>query len=144
MTAYVLDASVAAKWVLPVKSEPLAAEAARVLETFGTGEISLSVPDLFWAEIGNILWKSVRVGKISEQSADGAIDWFAGLKIPTAPTKPLIQQAVAMAVTFDRTVYDAIYLALAVASGRPLLTADERLVNAVGARFPVRWLGSVV
>ena len=66
MTAYVLDASVAAKWVLPSRDEPLAAESIRLLHSFAAGEINLSVPDsvpdLFWPEIGNILWKSVRAG----------------------------------------------------------------------------------
>jgi predicted nucleic acid-binding protein len=47
-----------------------------------------------------------------------------------------------IALDFDRTVYDSAYIALAVATGSELITADERLVNALGSRFPVRWLGS--
>ena len=47
-----------------------------------------------------------------------------------------------MALSFQRTVYDAIYVALAITSGRPLLTADEKLANALAAHFPIRWLGS--
>lgn len=143
MTACVLDASVAAKWVLPAKGEPLAAEAVRLLETFTAGNIHFSVPDLFWTELGNILWKSVRLGRITGQAAADSIGWLDGLPIATSPTKPLIREAVTIAISFDRTVYDAAYLALAVVSGRSLITADERLVNAVGSRFPVRWLGSV-
>ena len=34
------------------------------------------------------------------------------------------------------------YVALAITSGRPLLTADEKLANALAAHFPIRWLGS--
>jgi predicted nucleic acid-binding protein len=30
-----------------------------------------------------------------------------------------------------------------VTSGAPLVTADERLANALAARFPVRWLGAL-
>ena len=48
-----------------------------------------------------------------------------------------------IAATFDRPVYDCIYVALSVASNVPLVTADEGLVNAFAARFPVRWLGSL-
>ena len=55
MTAYVLDASVAAKWVLPSKGEAPAKESVRLLDRFAAGEINLSVPDLFWPEIGNLL-----------------------------------------------------------------------------------------
>jgi len=144
VTAYVLDASVAAKWVLPPKGEPLAAESVRLLDMFAAGEINLSVPDLFWPEIGNLLWKSVRSGRISQKTAAEAIDWLQALGIPTSPTRLLVGDALTLAMTFSRTVYDALYLALAIASGRPLLTADERLANAVGARLPVRWLGAVV
>jgi predicted nucleic acid-binding protein len=143
LTGYVLDASVAAKWVLPIKGEPLAAESMRLLESFARGEINLSVPGLFWVEIGNILWKSVRAGRISEQTAYDAIQWFQALDVPTSPTKDLIGDAVAIAFAVDRSVYDGVYLALAIASGRSLVTADKRLFNAMGARFPVRWLGAV-
>ena len=30
------------------------------------------------------------------------------------------------------------------ASGRPFVTADERLANVLASRFPVRWLGAYV
>lgn len=78
------------------------------------------------------------------QTAAEAGDWLQTLGIPTSSTKPLIGDALAIAMTFRRTVYDAIYLALAVTSGRPLLNVDERLANVVGTRLPVRWLGAVV
>jgi predicted nucleic acid-binding protein len=143
LTAYVLDASVAAKWVLPARDEPLAGESVRLLKDFAAGRINLSVPDLFWPEVGNILWKSVRVRRISEESAYEALDWFHTLNIPTSPTRLLLGDAVRIAVRFERTVYDSLYLALALATDRPFVTADERLANAVGAHMPIRWLGSV-
>lgn len=50
MTRYVVDASVAIKWFLPeVHSEP----ASRLLRE----ERYLLVPDLIWAEFGNVLGK---------------------------------------------------------------------------------------
>jgi predicted nucleic acid-binding protein len=42
----------------------------------------------------------------------------------------------------DRTVYDSIYVALALQYKADLFTADERLANALAARFPVKWLGA--
>lgn len=35
------------------------------------------------------------------------------------------------------------YLALAIATDTPLVTADERLANAVALYAPVRWLGAI-
>jgi predicted nucleic acid-binding protein len=48
-----------------------------------------------------------------------------------------------IALEHNRSVYDASYLALAATSGLPMITADERLVRAVGSRFPVQWIGAL-
>jgi predicted nucleic acid-binding protein len=143
VTACVLDASVAAKWFLPAAHETLTKEALRLLEEYAKGHTRFLVPDLFWPEFGNILWKAVRVGRISRQSAEAAVVALEERMIPTAPTLSLLKDAFAIAATFDRTVYDCVYVALSVASNAPLVTADERLVNALAARFSVRWLGSL-
>jgi len=143
VTTWVLDASVAAKWFLPSAQETLTEEAFLLLEGYSKGHTRFLVPDLFWPEFGNILWKAVRLGRMSRQSAEAGIVALGERKIPTAPTSSLLKDAFAIAATFDRTVYDCVYVALAVAEDAPLVTADERLVNALGARFPVRWLGSL-
>jgi predicted nucleic acid-binding protein len=143
VTACVLDASVAAKWFLPRSGEPLAAEAIRLLESYVAGTLRLLVPDLFWPEVGNILWKAARQDRLSRRSAEDALEALHQRAIPTAPTAPLVKDAFAIAAAFDRTVCDGVYVALAVATARPLVTADERLANALAARFPVRWLGAL-
>jgi predicted nucleic acid-binding protein len=142
VTAWVLDASVAVKWFLPAAAEPLVPEARRVLEGYCAATTALLAPDLFWPELGNVFWKCVRLGRLSRRSAAEPLGAVRSLKIPTAPTEPLIEPALAIAERFRRTVYDAVYVALAVDRGVPLLTADERLANALAARLPVRWLGA--
>ena len=142
MSAYILDASVAAKWFLP-NSEPLAEESLSILNGYSQGEVQLFVPDLFWPELGNVLWKAVRLGRISIGSAEEAIGSLLDLSIPTSPSSPLLPEAFSIAINFQRCVYDAVYVALAVTSNRLLVTADERLANALAAHFPVRWLGSI-
>jgi len=144
VTGYILDSSVAAKWFLPANGEPLAAESSRLLEGLSRGRIHISVPDLFWPELGNVLWKSARSGRISQQTAYEAISALEDLKIRTVSTAGLLPDALSIAFRFQRTVYDSIYVALAAESGNVLATADERLANATAAYFPVRWLGSVV
>jgi predicted nucleic acid-binding protein len=69
---YVLDASVAAKWFLPLAQEPLVAEAQRMLRGFSSGTLRLLVPDPFWPEMDNILWKAVRLGRMPTASCDAA------------------------------------------------------------------------
>jgi predicted nucleic acid-binding protein len=142
VTSFVLDASVAAKWFLP-SGEKLAEEAAALLKRFAAGRLGLLVPDLFWPEVGDIFWKASRSGRMSMPAAREAVAALSVCGIRTAPSLPLLGHALEIAVEFERTVYDAIYVALAIESNRPLVTADERLANALAAYFPVRWLGTV-
>jgi len=143
MSNYVLDASIAAKWFLPSDGESLKSEALTVLQEYVAGRLRLVVPDLFWPEVGNILWKASRVGRISKSSAMQAIGVLKEQSIPTYPSFPLFHNAFTIATNFDRTVYDSIYIALAVELNIAFLTADERLANALAARFPIRWLGAL-
>lgn len=141
MTIYVLDANVAAKWFLPANLETHAKEARNVLQDYVSGTIRLVVPDLFWPELGNVLWKAVRHGRITTRLAHDSIEDLERRAIATQPTARILANAFRIATAFDRTVYDAIYVALAVLLGAQLLTADERLANVLASRFPVRWLG---
>ena len=142
MTSYVLDSSVAAKWFLPPAQEPLVAEAQQMLRGFASGALRLLAPDLFWPEMGNVLWKAVRQGRMPAASCDSAVAALEGIGVTTFSCLPLLRDAVALARTFDRPVCDCVYVVLAVSSGAPLVTADERLANALAARFPIRWLGA--
>jgi predicted nucleic acid-binding protein len=142
MTSCVLDASVAAKWFLPPSGEPHSAEALRILDDYRNNEIRLLVPGLFWPELGNILWKAVRQQRLSQSSAEDAISALDAVQFATTPSRSLWKPAFSIAAAFDRSVYDAVYVALAVLSNAPLVTADERLANALAGRFPIRWLGS--
>jgi predicted nucleic acid-binding protein len=139
----VTDVSVAAKWILRGPEEALVAEARELLVAFAVGRIQLIVPDLFWVELGNVLWKAARVGRCARAVADEGIREMKDRDLLTIPSPPLLEAAMNIALTFNRTVYDSIYVALAARRNAQLITADERLANALAARFPVRWLGSL-
>jgi len=140
---YVIDASVAAKWCLPAVQETLVAEANELLRRQTDGSVRFVVPDLFWAEMGNILWKSVRVGRCTREFAESSLDKLKQRQIPTIPCESLVGQAFAIAVKYDRTAYDSLYVALTLEIGGQLVTADERLANALASRLPVKWLGGL-
>ena len=143
MRLFVVDASVAAKWMVPGASEPFCVEAESLLRQWIEGQISLIVPDFFWIEITNILCKAVRVGRCSRANAEAALVALRNHRIPTVRTLPLLDSALEKAIVFGRTVYDSVYLALAVESAGQLVTADEKLVNAVAGHLPVIWLGAI-
>jgi predicted nucleic acid-binding protein len=142
VTSFVLDASVAAKWMLPAQNEPLRAEAYRVLDGYAASEFGLLVPDVFWAECGNILWKAVRQQRLSRADAGLALTGIVRRDFPTFSSTQLLSEALPIALNYDCAVYDCLYVALAVQSETQLITADERLASAMSARLPVKWLGA--
>jgi len=143
VSLFVIDASVAAKWFLPAEGETLAQEALEFLRRYATGQIRLIVPDLFWAEFGNIMWKAVRQGRWTKEAAATAIAAMKKWDLPTVPTLTLVEQAFAVASAFQRSVYDSLYVALAISSKAVMVTADERLARALAPSLPVKWLRSL-
>ena len=143
MTVFVLDASVAAKWFLSADNEPLTDEALELLRKFVQGETRFIVPDLFWAELARAIWKAIRLRRVDKSSAQEALSYLRACDLPVYSTVALLDKAFHIATSFDRSVYDSLYVALAVDSGAPLITADERLANSLAAHFPVKWLGAI-
>jgi predicted nucleic acid-binding protein len=138
----VVDANVAAKWLLPAAGEGLLDQANHLLALHVRRELQLLAPDLIGAEIGNVLWKAVRRNRISHAEAENSLRRFNDLAIQVIPASDLLVQALQIAVMCDRSFYDSLYVALALTTKTELVTADERMVNALGSRFPVRWLGA--
>jgi predicted nucleic acid-binding protein len=138
----VLDACVAVKWYLPRDHETLVEEAFELLELHKQRRIKFATPDSFWAEFGNVMWKAVRQERIGEIIARIAIEDIRAWGLEVFQTEELLDSALTIAITNGRSFYDSVYVALAAQLHCEMITADEHLVNALGSRFPVRWLGS--
>ncbi len=143
MSLVVVDASVAAKWFLPGDSEILGDEAFALLEKYERDEVRFIVPDLFYVEIGSAIWKAVRLGRFARASGEEALLSLTQREFHTVASLKLLDSAFQIATDYGRTIYDCLYVALAVQSETQLITADERLVNALAAHFPVKWLGAI-
>jgi predicted nucleic acid-binding protein len=143
VTTFVLDAGVAAKWLLPAAGEELVPEAMSLFRRYTRDEVHFLVPDLFWTELANVLWKAVRQRRSSPSDAQSAMSHALQFGFPTFPCTGLLENALSIALRFDRTAYDSLYVALAAATDSTMVTADQLLANALAAHFPVRWLGSV-
>lgn len=74
-------------------------------------------------------------------AAHSALTAMVDRSFSTVPSTDVLQDALSIALQFDRPVYDGIYVALAVSYRIQLITADERLANALAAHFPIKWLG---
>ncbi len=124
MTTLVVDASVAAKWFLP---EPDAPAALRLLD----GSHRLVAPDLICAEVGNLVWKLHSRGALDKSEALELIEHFLSMPLEIHETGFLLGPALEVAMVTQRTVYDSLYLALAIELDASVVTADERWINAV-------------
>lgn len=138
-----LDASVATKWAIPSAREPLTDQSLRLLRRYVDSEIEFIVPDVFWAELGNVLWKGTRQRRWRQDEAEAVATDMRARNFATVSSITLLPEALRIAFAYDRAVYDCLYVALAVQSKTDLITADEHLADALAARFPVKWLGAV-
>lgn len=128
----VVDASVAAKWLLP---EPGSEGAASLLEEAGA---SLHVPELFDAELGNVLWKRVQRAELEVAEATTLAALIGTMPATRHTHADLLEGAVRVALELSITVYDGLYVALAQALGAPLATADAWLAERARTVVEVR------
>lgn len=125
--SWVIDASVGVKLFVREDGTDL-------VESIFTGlgdepPIRLYVPDLFYIECANILWKYVRRFNYPAAEAYSNLSDLFRLRLDAVTTSDLLEDALALAVEHSLSVYDACYVALAILLELPLLTADVGLAN---------------
>ena len=123
MTPLVVDASVAFKWYV---EEPWS-DAARRLLSGGR----LIVPRLFFLETSNILRRRCERREMSADDARATADSMAELPLEVWPDHRLVRPALDLALDFRISIFDAVYVVLAVRLQGRVVTADRRLVNAL-------------
>jgi predicted nucleic acid-binding protein len=118
----VVDASVAAKWVV---AEPGSDAARRVLAAKGP----LIAPDLLVAEVGNVLWKKAGRGLVGTDQAREALVWLPELFDRLFDAAALAPRAIEIAIAYAEPLSDCLYVALAELAGPDcrLVTADRGL-----------------
>jgi predicted nucleic acid-binding protein len=122
---FVIDASVALKWFV---TEVHGAEARRFLDAGIRGH----VPTQLFGEVANALWRKVHFsGEIAADQGRAILRTLLAASLQVHPTTPPLGSAFDIAVASGRTVYDSLYLALALSLGCKLVTADQKLYNAL-------------
>lgn len=143
MTNVVVDASLAAKWVL---REEYSAEAEFLKETWDIQGTRRIVPSWFACEVANVFFQAVRAKRLTLQQADtGVRDTLDAVAVQDF-NGTLSSLAMLIAHSSgQRASYDSFYVALAEHLNCDLWTADERFWRSTHASFPfVKWLGNVV
>lgn len=123
MIDFVIDASVAIKWVV---EEDGTLEALALLR-----RAKLRGPDFLLAECANVLWKKVRRHEFTSGEALFAARLLESSEIELVSARPLLHEATRIAVELDHPAYDCLYLALALAHDTTFVTADDRFLRIV-------------
>ena len=140
---YVIDTSVAVKWYIP---ESLSVEAKRYM---GKG-LDRHAPDYLLAEAASVILKRVRSRDAKlKLNFDEARMVLAASK--TAPiqfheSRMMIDPSFALAEQVGASLYDGLFLALALRLGGQLVTADAKLFKKIQASkyaTSVRWVADV-
>ena len=120
----VVDASVAVKWLVAEDGSDLARELA-------AGGDALHAPRLMASEIANAMWRKARLGEIGPGAAAAMIASVPEMPVRWGADETVSADALRLALTLDRPVYDCVYLALAHRIGAAVVTADRRFANAL-------------
>lgn len=132
---FVVDASSALKLLV---EEPGTEEARRFFGRLEEAEpIGLFVPDLFYVECANALWKYVFRHGYSAQSAKAALETLGHLALESVATRELYLEALSLSLKFHISAYDGCYLALAQKLRCGLVTEDLSLIKLVKAHVQI-------
>ena len=126
MNEHVIDASVALDWFL----QETDSAAAQVLMDDSINEvIRLLAPELLFMEVAKALQSNP---SITMQLIDKAIAGLWGLKLTVEPLDgKLLKEAGRLAFRLNTTVYETLYLALAIERDCELITANEEFLEKV-------------
>ena len=134
----VVDASVAAKWVLP---EPYSEPALRLLES----GIGLAAPAHWLAEAVNAVKVACERSTMGGDEVQELVLALVEAPVASVPIDRLAPSAMGIGLRIGVSIYDALYLALAVRDDAQLITDDRRLMQAARhdarLRGRVRWIG---
>ena len=130
---YVLDSSVALKWVL---AEPDSPKARQLRADFRAAVHELLAPDVFEIEIAHALTRAERQGRIAVPQA--GVLWADIMMTPPQLERSglLLPRAIAVSSAARAGVYDCLYVALAEREGCELVTADGKLLKNLQPSFP--------
>ena len=135
----IVDANVILRAFFP---DEMQLKAQALIRDHVSGRVQLIAPTLLTYEVANAVLQAVRRERVTDEDAKAILVAVEGLSIETEPV--FWQQMLPLARRFDRSAYDAAYLALAEAREESLITGDLRLYNAVHDHLDwVQWIGDL-
>jgi len=121
---FVVDASVAVKWLITEPDSDIARELA-------ASDEDLHAPRLMASEVANALWRKARLGEVECGDIGAMLAWVPEMPVRWNADEAVGADAARLALALDHPVYDCVYLALAHRIGARVVTADRRFVAAL-------------
>ena len=121
---FVVDASVAVKWLVREEHSDLA-------DRLAAGNHELLAPRLMAAEVSSALSSKARRGELEPGTAAELVATIPEMVIGWADDTQICPDAVRLALAQNLPVFDCFYLALAIHTEATLITADIRFVNSL-------------
>ncbi|MFZ7127391.1 MAG: type II toxin-antitoxin system VapC family toxin [Desulfobacterales bacterium] len=90
-------------------------------------------PGILAAEVASVVLKKQRLGELNIEEAGSVLGEMTAIPIEMAPHLPLVEDAYNLAQQNSLTIYDALFLALALEHNAVFFTADDRLARAAEA-----------
>jgi predicted nucleic acid-binding protein len=130
MSDLVVDASIALAWGLPDESSPYAVSALAAIE-----EGIVHVPDLWAYEVANGLVIAVRRQRLTQADMETFTVAISRMRLCVwrLDAMTVIRDGAVSAIRLGLTAYDGAYVDLALQTGAPLATLDERMRKAAVA-----------
>ena len=123
----IIDSSIGVKTIIP---EHDSAKAWQLQSDRRKGIHELLAPDLYLLEVSNILISAHRAGKVSAMDLPFTyVEMFRQQPV-ICPVTAYLPSAFKIASQIRVSMYDAIYLAMSQQENCPLITADQKLINA--------------
>lgn len=124
----VIDANVGIKRFI---ADPLTPKVRQLFDTLYNSQTEIYIPDLFYIETANIFWKYVRAGLYSATEVQIDLATLKDFPLRVVSTAELMEDAFQIAFNYRISAYDGAYVALSERVKAPLLTLDQKLVNAL-------------
>lgn len=129
---FVLDASVAASWLLAEGLRKDVAYSTGVLQTLQSAEATAHVPVIWSAEVANVVRTVQSKGWVSSARFGAFVTLLNNLGIATdlEGCRLALTDTLQLALKYNLSVYDASYLELSIRRAVPLATLDQDLLKA--------------
>lgn len=122
----VVDASVAVKWLVQEEGTASARELI-------TSPEPLIAPDWLLIEAGSTFWKKVKRSELLAIHAEHHLQILPTFFQQMVPSADLVADAFKLSIRLQHSIYDCLYLALAIDEGLCVVTADRKFNDVVVA-----------